>query len=136
MKKFLNKIITISYGLVVFFLTMFVGLWLVGCLYGVVQIMLNAWLHIVDKHNFQFGDRLKSRVLNNLLTYEYIKVVFIWRLTLDVGTMFRIATRYKIKWYQLLEDNNFVKGIMSHFFVGIPEAPDLEKLPFPSKGSD
>jgi hypothetical protein len=69
-------------------------------------------------------------VLNNLFAYENIIIVFIWRLTLDVGTVYRIANRFKIKWYKPLDDNNFVLGIASHFFVGIPEAPDLEKLPF------
>jgi hypothetical protein len=102
--------------------------------------MFSVLSHIVNKHNFQFGDLLKSSGLNDVFSYENITYIFIWRLTLDIGTVYRIADRLKIKWYKPLENPNFIVGIITHFFSGIPEAdyktPYVEKHPFPSNEND
>ena len=140
MKKILNKVIIFCYGLVVYCLTPIVGIILFAYLYGVVEIMTGVLLHIITKHNFQFGDLLKPKVFSDWYTYESITYIFIWRLTLDIGTVYRIIDKFKIKWYKPLENRNFIVGIMSHFFAGIPEAdyetPYVEKHPFPSNEND
>ncbi|MCX6343081.1 MAG: hypothetical protein NTU72_11965 [Fimbriimonadales bacterium] len=65
---------------------------------------------------------------------KFIASALLWRLTLDVATMYRIANKFKLKWYDFLDGekwightfqkDTFLLRVLQHFFYGIPETPN------------
>ena len=134
MKDKLKAILGECFSLVMILWTCLIGIWIFGVVIEIGSLFILSSLHIIREHNFNIP-RFSPVMFNGVFSFNWIVIAFLWRLTLDVATMYRIANKFKLKWYDFLDgekwigsrtwsrDDSFLVRVLQHFFVGIPEAP-------------
>ena len=132
MKEKLKTILGECYQIAMILWSFIIGIYFLSFIYHILYFRFYALLHIAREHNFQVGN-LFSVLQQKTFTYVNVTVILLWRLTLDIATMYRIANKFKLKWYDFLDgkkwigswisNDSFFMRVLQHFFYGIPEAP-------------
>ncbi len=132
MKEKLKAILGGCYFLAIMLWTLITGAWFLSVLVEIGFFIYNNLSHIISERNFTI-QKFSSTFFKGVFSYENIANAVLWRLTLDVATMYRIANKFKLKWYDFLDGekwighefqkDSFLLRVLQHFFVGIPEAP-------------
>ena len=129
MKDKLKAILGGCYLLAMMLWTFFNGIWFLGVFVEIGFFIFNNLSHIINERNFTI-QKFSPAFFKDVFSYDWIVNVLLWRLTLDVATMYRIANKFKLKWYDFLDGEKWIGGtdsffqrVLSHFFFGIPEAP-------------
>lgn len=133
MKKKLKAILSGCYFLAMMLWTCLIGIWIFGVVIEIGSLFILSSLHIIREHNFNIP-RFSPVMFNGVFSFNWIVIAFLWRLTLDVATMYRIANKFKLKWYDFLDGekwighefqkDSFLLRVLQHFFYGIPETPN------------
>lgn len=124
MKEKLKAILRLCYGAIVLLWTLYTGIWFLGVFAEIGFFIYNNLSHIISERSFTIL-KFSPVLFKDVFSYDWIANVLLWRLTLDVATMYRIAKKLDMHWLEPFFDfrGDFFDRFMSHFFVGIPEAP-------------
>lgn len=126
MKRRLKAILVGCYLCTMMLWTLFTYVWFVSMLLETAFSLLKNFSHIISERNFNF-QKNPPGLFGDVFAYKFIASTLLWRFILDVHSIYLIAKKCKLKWYDFLDGtwnngpNSFFDRVLNHIFFFAPE---------------
>jgi hypothetical protein len=125
MRKKIKERLGQGYVSVMLLGTMFTYIWFISVFWEIVFFLFRNFSHIIRERNLNI-EKNPPGLFGDIFAYKVIASILLWRLILDFHSIYLIAKKCKLKWYDFLDGswnsgpNSFFDRVSNHIFFYVP----------------